>query len=162
MKRVPGYTIPMHLGSYGSYAPCRYWRSTPAGRRLVDDRAQRLRTVRAQRSRAFRRAAARDGGPRPRLGSCHGNAFRLIPHHETFTTIPPPYSSTKGPRPRLGSWAAGRCCGRRPSRGRPAAWRRRVACGEKRGEVPYYTASHTHPHTTLHLNNNRDVLRQRK
>jgi hypothetical protein len=27
---------------------------------------------------------------------------------------------------------------------------------------PYYTASHTTPHTTLHLNKNREVIRQRK
>jgi hypothetical protein len=30
------------------------------------------------------------------------------------------------------------------------------------GKVPYYTASHTNPHTTLHLNKNREDLRQRK
>ena len=29
-------------------------------------------------------------------------------------------------------------------------------------KVPYYTASHTNPHTTLQLNKNREVLRQRK
>jgi hypothetical protein len=29
-------------------------------------------------------------------------------------------------------------------------------------KVPYYTASHTTPHTTLHLNKNREDLRQRK
>jgi hypothetical protein len=29
-------------------------------------------------------------------------------------------------------------------------------------KVPYYTASHTNPHTTLKLNKNREVLRQRK
>jgi hypothetical protein len=30
------------------------------------------------------------------------------------------------------------------------------------GKVPYYTASHTNRHTTLHLNKNREDLRQRK
>jgi hypothetical protein len=30
------------------------------------------------------------------------------------------------------------------------------------GKVPYYIASHTNPHTTLHLNKNREDLRQRK
>jgi hypothetical protein len=35
------------------------------------------------------------------------------------------------------------------------------ARGESR-KVPYYTASHTNPHTTLHSNKNREDLRQRK
>jgi hypothetical protein len=30
------------------------------------------------------------------------------------------------------------------------------------GKVPYYIASHTNPHTTLHSNKNREDLRQRK
>jgi hypothetical protein len=50
-------------------------------------------------------------------------------------------------------------------RGAPGAARRRapagvrVSCG---GEVPYYTAPHTTPHTTLDLNKSRGAIRQRK
>ena len=35
-----------------------------------------------------------------------------------------------------------------------------AGCGGRKG--PYYTAAHTTPHTTLHLNKNREALRQRK